>query len=150
MKSGFLQSILIILVSLLSVQMVSAQSDLISIRGKVIDTYGKPVADATVKILPVDKMTITDESGNFSFKRLTAGDYDLTISHIAFEKQEIAISLGDEPVLKQTFTLFPNNTELKGIDIVSRRSFQTMSFLPAVEGTEIMAGKKTKLINLLR
>ncbi|MEZ4925796.1 MAG: TonB-dependent receptor [Saprospiraceae bacterium] len=141
---------LIILVSLLSVQMASAQSDLFSIRGKVIDTYGKPVADATVKILPIDKMTITDESGNFSFKRLTAGDYDLTISHIAFEKQEIAISLGDEPVLKQTFTLFPNNTELKGIDIVSRRSFQTMSFLPAVEGTEIMAGKKTKLINLQR
>jgi uncharacterized GH25 family protein len=52
-----------------------------ALEGQVVDSHGKPVADASVTIQTSDGLhphaTRTDASGHFEFQRYSAGQYDL-------------------------------------------------------------------------
>jgi iron complex outermembrane receptor protein len=71
-----------------------AQTATGSLTGKVITSEGIPAADVTV--LLNKRGTITDEAGNFVFKKISAGSYELQISLVGYETltQEITITTG--------------------------------------------------------
>ncbi|MGA8037129.1 MAG: carboxypeptidase-like regulatory domain-containing protein [Candidatus Acidiferrales bacterium] len=52
-----------------------------ALEGQVVDSHGKPVADASVSIQTSDGLhphaTHTDSSGHFEFQRYSAGQYDV-------------------------------------------------------------------------
>ena len=60
-----------------------AQSQKLSVAGKVIDEKTKtPLANATVQLNNL--IIIADEAGNFSFSKITPGNYDLKVSNIGY------------------------------------------------------------------
>lgn len=69
------------------------------IEGKVLDhDTQSPVADAVVKIMPLNKKTGTDEKGNFRFEFLNNGNYILEISAVGYKtiiKTDLVISSGN-------------------------------------------------------
>ncbi len=63
----------------------------ISIRGKVSDADGKPLAGATIMVKGSELSTIADQNGEFSLK-LSATSGVLVISYVGFETREISIA----------------------------------------------------------
>jgi hypothetical protein len=73
------------------------------LRGTVVDlVLQKPLAGATVSIRELGKTVVTDERGNFRFRDLPVGTYQLTISYAGFKEaalDNIIINAGKETVL---------------------------------------------------
>lgn len=76
------------------------------IRGTVTDqVLQKPVAGATVYLLPVNKSVITDSLGNFRFMNVPVGNKQILASHIGFKQasiENIVVNAGKEVVLSIT------------------------------------------------
>jgi len=80
------------LVALVFNSIVNAQSG--SISGKVTMENSEPVIGAVVSIKSLDKQTITDEKGNYSFKSIAYGSYTLEVGsmEVVTKKQQITIN----------------------------------------------------------
>lgn len=59
----------------------------ISIRGKVVDESGKPIAGATVRVLDVDKGAITNADGEFTID-LPNNGFTIIVSSVGYESKE--------------------------------------------------------------
>lgn len=71
------------------------------IRGKVVDKNGS-VAFVNLLLQPGDHGTASDESGNFSFENIPAGDYELFASSLGYKNKELKVQLapgGNQEVL---------------------------------------------------
>jgi len=55
------------------------------VTGKVTDSLGKPVADASVQLIPGGKGTSTNREGIFTIPNVTPGRYTLEISMVGYE-----------------------------------------------------------------
>ncbi|OMP77051.1 hypothetical protein BW716_21655 [[Flexibacter] sp. ATCC 35208] len=81
---------------LITLQQVRAQSIL---SGKVSDESGNPIELATITLLKTTDtsyvaVAVSDINGAFSFKDLKEKDYFIRISHLSFEKKEMAVTPG--------------------------------------------------------
>jgi len=80
-----------------------------TLRGTVKNSTGERLVGASLLISNSFKGATTDVNGAFQFKNLKAGDYQLTISYLGYEKQTKDVQLtGDQildVVLKQDFIL---------------------------------------------
>jgi uncharacterized GH25 family protein len=79
-----LSGIFVLFCALLAIPALAPAQNLFglgALEGKVLDSGGKPVADASVTIQTSDGLhphaTRTDASGHFEFQRYSAGQYDL-------------------------------------------------------------------------
>lgn len=71
-----------------------------SINGVIKDFHdGSLIQDATVYIKQLNKYTISNTNGVFSFNKLCKGDYTIVVSHINCETQSIDITLSDNKVV---------------------------------------------------
>ncbi len=68
--------------------------------GRVTDENGKPMPGANVVMAGTSRGTVTDNSGNFLFGKLPAGDYLLKISFIGYETLRKEIRLSGDTVIK--------------------------------------------------
>jgi hypothetical protein len=72
--------------------------------GQVIDnSTGETLAGAMIKVKGCEKSVFTDFEGQFEFKDLTPGQYDLEVSLISYKSnsiKELKLDLGDQKVLK--------------------------------------------------
>jgi hypothetical protein len=110
------------------------------IRGTVTDqVLQKPVAGATVYLLPVNKSVITDSLGNFRFMNVPVGNKQILASHIGFKQasiENIVVNAGKEVVLSITMeslvrsenavvikTASKKNKPLNEFSTVSARAF---------------------------
>ena len=98
-----------------------------SVAGRARDQDGVPVADATVRLRlaadsSVARLTGTDRLGFFAFRRVTPGDYVLTVARIGFgpRTEEVAVSAGAES--RVNVVLSVQAVELEGLVVESRRS----------------------------
>lgn len=78
-----------------------------SVRGRVLDVEGRPVAGATVVVEGSSNGTVTDANGGFQLKGASPGS-SLLISSIGFERQEVKPD-GSNPL---TVTLKRSTNEL--------------------------------------
>ncbi|MEO6547294.1 MAG: TonB-dependent receptor [Ferruginibacter sp.] len=95
-----------------------------TIKGKVIDAIsGQPLEGATVTLLPSRVSVVTDQVGNFSFKRMKPGaDSGVIVSSIGYGQQRLSIA----ELVKSNFSisLSSQNVDLKSIVISSRSGDQ--------------------------
>lgn len=107
MKHAILLSIFLIFSSALLAQE--------KIRGLVTD--GKePIPGVNITIASLKISTVTDSSGKFELTAPT-GIHTLTVAHLAFQKQEIKISIPMAKTLRVTLAALPN--QLQDIEIVN-------------------------------
>jgi len=63
------------------------------IRGVVVDPAITPVIGATVRVLSLDRETLTTEDGSFGFSDLEPGTYFLEVSKIAFDTVQTSVEV---------------------------------------------------------
>lgn len=85
------------------------------LQGRVVNKNGQTIAGVTIKINETDLNTQTDQQGVFHFKQLSAGNYNLTISHIAESTTTYFISI--EKDTQVDFTLQSQSKDLAEIVI---------------------------------
>lgn len=98
-----------------SVAYLSAQT----IKGKVIDENGEPIAGATVIINETRKGVSTDIEGKFRFKDIKKDEVTLTVRFVGYNSQSQKLVInGDETHV--TFNLEPN-TNLSEVEVFGER-----------------------------
>ncbi|HEY8957418.1 MAG TPA: SusC/RagA family TonB-linked outer membrane protein [Chitinophaga sp.] len=70
------------------------------VTGKVLDNAGQPLPQATVKLLPLGKGAITDETGSFSFKDIPPGSYILEITSVGYERYTLSVEVNNSEALE--------------------------------------------------
>ncbi len=76
-----------------------------NLTGKVISQIDQtPLSGAHIRIVNSSKSTISDENGQFNFEQLKAGDLQLIVSYIGFEKLQQTIHLSQDRVLTLALT----------------------------------------------
>lgn len=91
--------------------------------GKVKSDDGSPIAFANVYVVSQNKLSVTDEHGNYSLDLEPGEDITLEVSHAAHQKKSIKITLEAGKIKSVNFTLAP--VELKGVEIESTRDRNT-------------------------
>ena len=77
------------------------------IQGKVINANNKlPVESITVTLLPINKTTLTDQNGHFTFNESKEQVKALVFSGFGYEKKTIIAS---DFIVGQTVTILPKN-----------------------------------------
>ncbi len=66
-----------------------------TVRGTVVDSAGKPIADADVAILRLHQLTRTDREGRFIFGKLPRGEHELVVRHIGFSPESLKVAVND-------------------------------------------------------
>lgn len=74
----------------------------VSVKGKVIDEKGQPVANATVSVKGKKIMTFTNEKGEFSFSAIDDNAV-LVISSVSFESREVKLNGQKEITVQLNF-----------------------------------------------
>ena len=70
--------------------LLQAQSDF---SGLITDKEtGAPISGATIVLQPSDKMAVTDDFGTYTFRKVTSGQYSVTIRHIGYEQSTSSFS----------------------------------------------------------
>lgn len=95
-----------------------------TISGTVKDTDGKPLQNVSVILQPINKGTVTNESGNFSFKNIAIGFYTLELSLVSYSKLSKEIYLGNS-AFHINITLEPSSDMQQ--EVVVSTGYQTIS-----------------------
>lgn len=86
---------LLLLLSVLSILSMQAQN--LSIKGRVTDTTQKPIIAANVSLWTADSILVTgvtsDSQGRFTFNKIKAGDYRLSVSFIGYRSELLLLKL---------------------------------------------------------
>ncbi|WP_316765232.1 SusC/RagA family TonB-linked outer membrane protein [Pedobacter frigiditerrae] len=66
-----------------------------SISGKIIDETNLPIPGASVQVVGTQKITSTDNDGNYRITGLTSGTYTLTVKYIGYATQTLTATVGN-------------------------------------------------------
>ncbi|TCC92168.1 SusC/RagA family TonB-linked outer membrane protein [Pedobacter frigiditerrae] len=66
-----------------------------SISGKINDDANLPIPGASVQVVGTQKITSTDNDGNYRITGLTSGTYTLTVKYIGFATQTLTATVGN-------------------------------------------------------
>lgn len=99
------------------------------VSGKIADEKLNPVKGATVIILNTNRITATDEAGNFTFKNLAPGKYILQVSAIGFasEAEELSVTGGD---VNLVLTLSEATSQLDAVVVSAQKKEETLQKVP--------------------
>lgn len=75
---------------------ISAQQQIVT---GIVSDHNQPLPGAAVKVAGTSKIIMTDLEGKFSVNDLKPGHYDLQISYIGFENQNITIDLKSQQTM---------------------------------------------------
>lgn len=80
-----------------------------TIKGK-ISSDGMPLPHANILLKNSTKATFSNEEGNYSFSKITIGDYEVVVSHTGLKSQSKKIQIADTTEIQLDFDLKENNT----------------------------------------
>ena len=89
-----------------------------TIRGKVKDNRGRPLAGASVSLKDSYDGTVTDSLGNFSFTTSEKGDFILVFSIMGYKSYEQKITIGKDPITIDA-SLKEELNELKAVTVTA-------------------------------
>ncbi|HJP90623.1 MAG TPA: carboxypeptidase-like regulatory domain-containing protein, partial [Pyrinomonadaceae bacterium] len=108
MKSNFRRLFIVVLPLLLPV-VVAAQTNRASLRGTVYDSNRAAITGAAVKLTNLatadSRTTTTGDNGSYAFSSLSAGTYQLEITHSAFKARNQKVELLVNEESRQDVTL---------------------------------------------
>ena len=110
-----------------SITIASAQT--ITLKGKVSDSQGAPLAGATVYLQKLEKGTITNFNGEYQFNELPEGDDRLAVSFLGFETQTRDVQLSNQ-VSHYDFQLVPRKVVLEGLVVTAQKREQSIKEIP--------------------
>jgi len=112
------KSIIVLVMVLLSLSTAIHAQD--NIKGKLVDSASRqPLEGVTVQLLPENVSVVTDELGNFIFKKIRTTTGSLKISSIGYESK--TISEDDLKGMNNIIPVASQNVELKSV-VISARS----------------------------
>nr|MBX2843392.1 TonB-dependent receptor [Flammeovirgaceae bacterium] len=136
--------IIILSFSLIFCLLSDAFSQEILVSGEVGDaTNGEKVIGATL-LFNGEKGISTDQNGQFSIS-LSSGTYDLKISHIAYESQEVSIEINQENPSPIIVKLIPKATFLNLVNITGSKFEKDI--MDEVISVEILSAQLIKEVN---
>jgi len=86
----------------------------IDVHGKVTDSFGIPLAGASVTVKGTNRGTTTDAKGQFELKVVSSG-VTIEVSFEGFTPRESTLKVGDTPVIR----LMRNNNPLDEIQVIA-------------------------------
>src|SRR5262249_278815 len=90
-----------------------------SIRGKVTDSKGEPLANASIVLSGVDKGTAANSKGEFVITGVKPGGYKLQVSAIGFQSITRNITVKDNEELVLNLQLSDNNNRLDEVVVTA-------------------------------
>ncbi len=140
----------IVVLAIFTVFKTSAQTSAIS--GKVISN-GKPVAFAFVKLSPLNSSTLTDTTGNFSFKNIPENIYRLSVSCMGYNNAEKIITIKNGQATSLNISLSSNAATLNEVIItgVSRATLikENPVSIVSISATAIEHTNESNIIDAL-
>src|SRR5690606_13009099 len=73
---------------ILRTEEVKLEQQLVTFKGTVKDTEGKPVVGTTITIVELNTRTMTNENGDFSIRSVPSGNYTINVMHISYENRK--------------------------------------------------------------
>ncbi|MDR1501956.1 MAG: TonB-dependent receptor [Prevotella sp.] len=104
------------LLLILNISFVVAQT----IKGRVLDDNGQPLASATVVIKELQKGVSTDNEGKFRFVRLPKRELTVEVSFVGYNNNEKKVNLSDDQEIHLQFNMVPN-TNLNEVEVFGER-----------------------------
>lgn len=150
-----------LIISIFFVLPAFSQTELYSIKGKVSDEKGLPVAFASVALKNTIYANSSDANGSFEITSIPAGNYLLSIRAIGFENTERKISVPlvnpikisliraesslNEVVITGTMKEIQKDDSPINVDIVTPKLFQKTSTANLFEATGLVNGVKPQI-----
>lgn len=105
----------------LTLSQVSAQA---SISGRVTDTDGSPLVGANILIKGAENLTVTDEDGRYSLRRMQSGNYTMVVTYVGYrpEERSVVIQPGSDENLTLNFRLEEQVTVLQELTVSATRA----------------------------
>src|SRR5258708_26029817 len=119
-----------------------------SLRGTITDTSGDPVAYVTVRVTGIKYTAISDQLGNYSFKKIPAGDYILAVSRIGLISDSLPVQVKGSGITVLDLRLSYSSTLLEKIVINGVRTISGMGRLDETHNGVVYSGKKTEVLLL--
>ncbi|HEX9511178.1 MAG TPA: TonB-dependent receptor [Puia sp.] len=119
-----------------------------SLRGTLTDTSGDPVAYVTVRVTGIKYTAISDQLGNYSFKKIPAGDYILSVSRIGLISDSLPVQVKGSGITVLDLRLSYSSTLLEKIVINGVRTISGMGRLDETHNGVVYSGKKTEVLIL--
>jgi hypothetical protein len=128
--SGFSRFLLLLFLFFCIAQTATAQMQ--RIEGKALDQKEAPIEGVLLELLPGNRKTYTNTSGNFLFENLNSLSYQIKVRHISYRDTLIDISNTDDPenikiILKEKDVI------LQGVEVAG----QQIESAPSVSRIEI-------------
>ena len=119
------------------------------INGHVIDKKTKePLIGATVLLESTKQAVKTDINGEFHYKNLKPGIYNLTVTFVSYSTQKVKVTMGAGNPIDITIEMDDAGLELKGVEVVARRRTDTeLSMLKSVKASlQVVSGVSSQQI----
>ncbi|PSL25356.1 TonB-dependent receptor [Chitinophaga ginsengisoli] len=100
----------------------SINEPLAAIKGTVVTGDGQPAVFVPVQIKEKNRGTLTNEKGEFLFKRMHAGHYTLQVMLIGYKVVTKEVDVAQDQILNVTIQLEASNQQLQEVIINSARN----------------------------
>jgi len=117
-----------------------------TINGKV-QVNDQAAGGATVSLAPGGLKTACDEHGNFEFKEIAGGEYELLVRLVGAKNFRKKINVNGNIVLNIALE-DADTRQLNEVNVQDSSQRMASGNLRQVEGTAIYAGKKTEVVNV--
>src|SRR3989449_6458217 len=108
------ESLLVLMLALLPATLLGQNG---SIRGRVADASGAPLAGAAVAAEAAGLRATSDEQGRYEIRGVAAGTYTLRVRLLGYVPQSVKVTVG-QSALTQDFTLAAQAISLSPVDVV--------------------------------
>ncbi len=113
---------LLAVLSLLLCINLSAQKNGRSITGEVMNAEGEPMGAVKVSVRELNKQTLTDNNGNFSFTGLYSGRYHVEVEMRGYVKEVVHADLRVQKSIALTIMLAGENEHLDDVEVFGERN----------------------------
>lgn len=114
--------VLIALFALLLGNPAFAQQQSGSIKGKITTADGQPASFVNIGLKNRNQSTATNESGEYNFEKVKAGNYTIKVSAVGINTQEKNITVAAGATVTLNFVLTENSQVLKEVSIQTRKN----------------------------
>src|SRR4051812_35416626 len=87
-----------------------------SVRGRVTDAAGAPLARASIQAEGAGLVAESDEQGRYEIRGLSSGSHILRVRALGYVAQAVRVTVGTDPVT-QDFTLAEQAIALSPVDV---------------------------------
>ncbi len=89
--------------------------------GKVVDSEGKGVPGATVRVIGTTRGGITKGDGKYTIININAGQYDIRVTAIGYDTATKRVSISADQTVTLNFTLTQGGVQMKAVDVTAER-----------------------------